>query len=60
MSVPEKMRCLLDECPSPMRCNHEGACREAIADVWRSVALGFEECRARNVIPKAWMQEAQE
>jgi hypothetical protein len=60
MASPEWMRCLRDECPTPLRCNDRGSCREITADVWRSVALGFEVCRARGDIPKAWMREVQE
>ncbi len=54
MAVPERMPCIAEECPSPMRCNASGGCREAVADVWRSVAYGFETLRKEGRVPKGW------
>ena len=54
MSNPEPMRCLLDECPSPMACNSAGGCREAQKDGSKSYAEALAECRARRVVPETW------
>ena len=54
MSVPEPMRCLLDECPSPMACNSAGGCREAQKDGAKSYAEALAACRERGVVPETW------
>lgn len=56
MSLPEPMKCIHpdDECPSPMRCNAAGGCREAQKDGLGSWAEALSECRKRGVIPESW------
>jgi len=48
MASPTPMRCLKEECPHPLGCHFRMSCREAVADVWRSVALGFETLRSEG------------
>lgn len=54
MSTPEPMRCLLDDCPSPMSCNASGGCREAQKDAADCYALALSKCRERGVVPETW------
>ena len=56
MSNPEPMRCIhpSDECPSPMRCNDAGGCREAQKDAANCYALALSKCREQGVIPETW------
>lgn len=45
MASPVPMKCLKEECPHALGCHFRMSCREAVADVWRSVAYGFETLR---------------
>lgn len=58
MSVPEPMPCIAPECVSPLRCNDSGKCREAVADVWRSVEHGFQTLRKEGRAHEGWRKPA--
>ncbi len=48
MASPVPMKFLHEECPHALGCHFRGSCREAVADVWRSVAYAFETLRSEG------------
>lgn len=54
MSMPEPMRCHIDDCESPLRCSNAGGCIEAQRDGARSYGEALAACRLRRVIPESW------
>ena len=57
MSMPEPMRCHIDDCESPLRCSNAGGCIEAQRDGARSYGEALAACRLRRVIPESWRNE---
>lgn len=55
--MPEPMKCLADDCESPLRCSNAGGCIEARKDSYLSTMGAIEACRARRTFPESWRDE---